>query len=608
MHENLIGRELGNGRFKIIGDEPLGRGGFATVYLGMQVQLNRKVAIKILSASAAEDEELVRRFIREARVVAMFEHPNIIKVIDSGSEDGINYFVMNYLHGTLQALLNKPEYPEGLPLEHWLKIAKQIASALDYMHSHRTIKEFIHRDIKPGNIMFDESGNAILTDFGLVKGDQFSQLTLKDTVMGTPKYMSPEQVRGLPLDHRSDLYSFGIVLYEMLLGRPPFSGEPLTICHKQIAEKPPEPHSIKPDTPELVEKIVLKLIEKEPENRYQSARELHAELEEWENITYRSHFVSQKAKQSGNSQTMPIAGTAAEQPPDATPTMLQPLKNESTRSKSVKTPAPVKKASKIPYLLGALLLILSLTISVYVVQRFQSQTGYVTFQSEPEKASIFINNELLEQKTPWTQAFPTGDTLNLRFEFEGLQPIARTLIIASDSQTVTVKFDTTQFQHAPELPDRGILKIQSTPGGATIYVDGRKINEPTPLTLSEVQAGVRKIRLSKPGYRDYVKNIQIKPDQENVFEAELSKIPPAKPKLGRLSIVSNIWGTIWIKGESGNFGETPAVIKLPARSKPYQITVERVGYQTREGYREVVVQAGKELNLTFTLIDTTRQK
>jgi serine/threonine protein kinase len=600
----MIGKELGDGRFKIIGAEPLGRGGFATVHLGLQVQLNRKVAIKILSATAAEDAELVHRFIREARVVAMFEHPNIIRVIDSGSEAGLNYFVMTYLHGTLQQRLNEPANQNGLPLDRWLKIAKQISSALDYIHSHRTIKEFVHRDIKPGNIMFDESGNAILTDFGLVKGDQFSQLTLKDTVMGTPKYMSPEQVRGLQLDHRSDLYSFGIVLYEMLLGRPPFSGEPLTICHKQITETPPQPHSIKPDIPAPVENIILKLIEKDPAKRFQSARELYAELEEWENMTYRSQPT---ANWQSPSRTMPVPETADNSMPDATPTVLQPIKTEPDRaSKSAPAPRVRNTNSKALYFLGGLFLLLCLALGLYLTHPPETPVGWVTFQSKPEAAAIFVNNELLPHPTPWTQIFPAGDSLQIRFEFAGLSSIFKSLVVnANDTHRVVAEFDTLPRTNLAQLPEPGKLRIQSTPPGATIFVDGQKLAHQTPFTWGEIIPGNKKITLRKSGFLDYTENLEIEPAREHVLNATLVLKTSPQPEYGKLNIASNVWGTIWIKGETGDFGQTNTVLELPARPQPYQITVERVGYQTKEGYREVIVQPGTQTELTFTLIDTS---
>lgn len=604
MTEKMLGKELGDGRFKIISAEPLGRGGFATVYPGLQVQLNRKVAIKILSASAAEDAELVHRFIREARVVALFEHPNIIKVIDSGSEAGLNYFVMTYLHGTLQQLLCQHPNQNGLPLERWLKIAKQIASALDYMHSHRTIKEFVHRDIKPGNIMFDESGNAILTDFGLVKGEQFSQLTLKDTVMGTPKYMSPEQVRGLPLDQRSDLYSFGIVLYEMLLGRPPFSGEPLTICHKQISEIPPQPHSIKPDVPGPVEQIILKLIEKDPDKRFASARDLLAELEEWENMTFRR----QSASSQNISRTIPVSPGTRRPAADATPTTLQPIKTDPARSpKSEPIPVPHRRL----YLPGALVVLLSLVLGLYLTHSPDAPAGFVTFQSQPTAASIFVDEQLLPRQTPWTQSFPAGDTLQIRFELAEWNPIRKILIVGhADTQQVLAEFDTLLHSGLKPLPNQtqpnpAQLQIESHPSGAAIYINGEKLVHTTPLTLPDIAAGMKIIRLEKPGFLEYTENLEIEPGQNYRVNARLIQPEPTPPELGKVSIVANVWGTIWIKGESGDFGTTPTVLELPARPQPYQITVERVGYQTREGYREVVVRPGKQTELTFTLTDTS---
>lgn len=631
MSESLIGRELGNGRFKIIGDKPLGKGGFATVYLGMQKQLNRKVAIKILAPHAAEDGDLVRRFIREARVVAMFEHPNIIKVIDSGSEDGIHYFVMNYLPTTLHRLLSRAENRQGLPLQRWLTIAKDIASALNYMHHHGTVKEFLHRDIKPGNIMFDESNNAILTDFGLVKGEQLSQLTLKDAVMGTPKYMSPEQVRGTSLDQRSDLYSFGIVLFEMLVGKPPFTGEPMTICHKQIAEPPPRPHELKSTVPDEVEKIVLQLIEKDPAERYQSAIALLSDLNEWDNLTRTSQTEVGTQKWDRHAPEAPtviksitLSADQERKEVQSQPTVVKSvskLPDESIES-TQKTESHLfgKKRRSIYGAAGVFSLLGIILIAYLFLPRDRRQT-HLYLSTSPPGAAIFVNN-VAQSQTPQTIPVQIGDTLIVRFTLEDFRSHEQPVFITStDTQVVAVQLDSMKTVTSPERPAEkvnkqpaqnvvpqepvraatGQLVINSTPAGALVILDEPAQNKYTPCKLTKIPVGNIAVTLQLEGYESWSDNILIRKNETYTINADLIR------QFGKVSIVvvgDRAFGGIRIDGE--DYGSGPKEITLPVRPKPYKITVKSLGYKTQEGILDVTVKAGEIHRLIFTLKEISR--
>jgi len=267
--KDLIGRRLGAGRFEILA--LLGHGAFAEVYRGRQINLHRDVAIKILHERDAQDDHLVKRFHHEASAIAQFDHPYIIKIFDHGEEAGLHYYVMNLLPKSLRSLL-VPRQP--LSGEFIIRTAHQLAGALDY--AQRTVKNFLHRDIKPENMMLDREHNAMLSDFGLVRGEPFSQMTMRGTIMGTPTYMAPElwKPETGAIDERADLYALGITLYECAIGAPPFIGEPVAVYYQHLNVSPAPPRQRRPDLPPELEAIILRLIEKQPENRFASAAEL----------------------------------------------------------------------------------------------------------------------------------------------------------------------------------------------------------------------------------------------------------------------------------------------------------------------------------------------
>ena len=263
----------------ILGDryellEKIGEGGMSEVYKAKCHKLNRFVAVKILKKQFADNKEISQKFKREATAIANLSDANIVNVLDVGTQDDIDYIVMEYVSGkTLKELIN---YSGKLTYNTTIKIALQIAKALDCAHRNN----IIHRDIKPQNILVTETGEVKVTDFGIAKSTDSQTITNTTSIIGSAHYLSPEQAKGTYIDFRSDIYSFGIVLYEMVTGRLPFEGEsPVTVALKHLQEEPVPPKNINSAIPDSLNKLILKAIEKEPIKRYQNAKEIIQDLQ-----------------------------------------------------------------------------------------------------------------------------------------------------------------------------------------------------------------------------------------------------------------------------------------------------------------------------------------
>lgn len=266
--QSLAGQSLG--KYEIL--EEIGRGGFATVYKALDTTLDRLVALKVLAPHLIWDTNFVTRFKEEARTAANLHHPSIVIIYEVGEADGVHYIAMEYLPGrNLSTVLAE----EGsLPLLDVVNIIDQLASALDYTHA----SELVHRDIKPSNVIISDVGHATLTDFGIVKAATGSRLTATGTIMGTPEYMSPEQVTGEELGPSSDIYSLGIVCYEMLAGQAPFSGTTASVLHSHVYEPPPLLGELEPGLPQGVPEVIDKALAKKSADRFASAGEMAGAL------------------------------------------------------------------------------------------------------------------------------------------------------------------------------------------------------------------------------------------------------------------------------------------------------------------------------------------
>lgn len=267
----MIGKILGN-RYELL--QCVGEGGMSFVYKAKCRKLNRFVAVKILKDEFKNNEEIVRRFKKEATAIANLSNPNVVNVLDVGTQDDINYIVMEYVEGkTLKDIIKEKG---ALPYEVAISIGIKVAKALECAHK----SGIIHRDVKPQNILVNEEGVVKVTDFGIAKSMDSSTIAHTNSVMGSAHYFSPEQAKGTYTDYRTDLYSLGIVLYEMVTGVVPFNGDsPVTVAVKHIQEKAIPPKNINQNIPNSLNDLIMKAMEKDPVNRYQTAKEIIGDLE-----------------------------------------------------------------------------------------------------------------------------------------------------------------------------------------------------------------------------------------------------------------------------------------------------------------------------------------
>lgn len=598
----FIGRKLGAGRYEIL--ELFGKGSFAEVYRARQITLQRDVAIKILNEQASEDADLVKRFHREAEAVAQFDHPHIVKIFDHGSEDGIHYYVMNLLPRTLRALL-KPRKP--LPLEITLQIARQIASALAY--AQHTIKNFMHRDIKPENVMLDPSHNAILSDFGLVRGDQMAQLTVGNLVMGTPIYMSPEQIRGLALDQRSDLYALGVLLYECATGSPPFLGEIMAICHQHVSDAPASLKQKNPELPHAVEALILRLLEKSPELRFQNAAELLSALEALplELRQPKTSIYSQK--------TMPVKReTQSESPAWKTP---QPAKiqNEKPLSPSAKN----KSMLPVYAFVGVSVIAFSIGLFSYLKKEAPSNTpptsrkpdavaestkskpsvplsafGKLQITSQPAGAAIVLNGIERKEKTPaLIDSLRAGE-----YEVQLVLPSYRihvesVRVEAGRAHAITgaLALLPAAPQVANEVAQVPFTIISDPP--SEVVIDGENFGKPVNGFLrASLKLGAHQVQFRLPPHAPVTRQVTASRTGENTFEFKW---------FGQVRVQAfnedgdPEWGAVYFaaRGDTLNMEHVSDGTTWDAPAGEYSVLVKRSGYEMRDAPPKITVRGGE---------------
>ena len=456
---DMVRQEL-NEEYEIL--EELGRGGMAIVFRAKEKQLDREVAIKVLPFSLAFDKEFVERFQREARTSAKLEHPNIIPIYRVGKSGRIIYFVMKFLRGKpLSSILVARG---SLPPAEIKKILADVARALAYAHK----KEIVHRDIKPDNIMFDEHGHAVVTDFGIAKAASGGKLTGTGMSIGTPHYMSPEQAKAQPLDGRSDIYSLGVVAYQSLTGGVPFDGEDsFSIGYKHIMEEIPTPPLENPEKRQLFE-VVRKMMAKTPALRFQNADELISVLEGGRSVSFTTDATMAMPSMAGvrlsSAPTTPLPRATGTRPPvgEGVPATL--VGERPRRS-----------------VLSGLLLWLIIVGAVF------GGGGFYAYKQG-----------LIFAKSPGGSADSTAarDT---------------TRLAAADSTKTTgdTSHGTAVEPPAPAPGAPGKLVLQNLPQGARVSIDGQPVRG----NQVDLPPGVRHLTVRATGYQTYDRQVIITPGE-----------------------------------------------------------------------------------------------
>ncbi|HEY2935795.1 MAG TPA: Stk1 family PASTA domain-containing Ser/Thr kinase, partial [Gaiellaceae bacterium] len=351
---------LFDGRYRIV--RKLGTGGMANVYLAEDQELGRRVAIKILDDRHASDDQFVERFRREAKNAAGLNHPNIVSIYDRGEAEGTYYIAMEYLDGRSlkELIVSRGPAPINVAIDY----ARQILAALRFAHRN----SIVHRDIKPHNVLVDSDGRLKVTDFGIARAGA-SEMTEAGSIIGTAQYLSPEQAKGTTVDHRSDIYSVGVVLFELVTGRVPFTGDTaVEIAMRHLSSVPEPPSALREDVPHELDMVILRALAKDPDDRYQTAEEMEAELDR----VSRGLPVSQETEEAA---TMILSGGGI--PTDAT-TVIRPA--GGPRPPVYAPPPPVyyeepppHRRTVWPWLLALVLLAGAAVAGWYVYQQVQGQ-------------------------------------------------------------------------------------------------------------------------------------------------------------------------------------------------------------------------------------------
>ncbi len=472
--------------------QELGRGGMAIVYKAREKQLERDVAIKVLPFSLAFDAEFVERFQREARTSAKLEHPNIIPIYRVGRSGRVIYFVMKFLRG--ESLSERLEKHGSVPPEDIRRVLSQTAQALGYAHRNG----IVHRDIKPDNIMFDESGHAIVTDFGIAKAATGTRLTGTGMSIGTPHYMSPEQARAQSLDGRSDIYSLGVVAYLALAGEVPFDGEDsFAIGYKHIMEELPVPPLKGGEARSLFE-IIKRMMAKSPEDRFQNAEELVAALEGKGPVAAR-----------GSTAPPPSAVTVAPSKPPRVPGTVASPRTPTTpipgaaRQAVVRGPRQRETKKRSGVKVGMLMLLLL---------GGGGMGGYWYFYLDAQWPLPFMSDA-----TPVESSDDQEDSLLVAAADSGAMP-----------EDTSITQDSTMAEpETPEaaLPNTGTLVLRGMPRGAQVRIDGTLVESDS----LEVEPRTYKVEVERTGYEKYETSTAVGRGQNVVLQVEMQRVAEPAP-------------------------------------------------------------------------------
>lgn len=575
------------GRYEITGE--LGRGAMGVVYKALDPTIGRTVALKTmrLDVHGLDAQEMVRRFQNEARAAGVLNHPNIVTIYDAGEQDGIFYIAMEFIEGTtLHELLAEKRV---LATDEVLQLTRQICRGLDYAHSNG----IVHRDIKPANIMITGNGTVKIMDFGIAKSG--GQVTNTGQVLGTPNYMAPEQVKGRQLDGRSDLFSLGVILYEMLTGEKPFVGQNVTtIIYKIVNENPITPRDLDVTVHPGLSAIVTKALAKAPDDRYQTGADLVRDLENY--------------KLAGPVRT---GSTAAISPVPSAPekTLVLPLRVVAGNTARVagaaapalaKKPVPVKRpttailSSKRSVLLATIvtIIVLGSAMGGYAYHRTQVKMRQLAEEAKIKEAQQAAREPIaiaIPAPTPEEHKEEIAPDTTVKFF-----PAAKK---STPAQKVPTPLKATSSPNKVFVA-QSELKLLSQPDNAKVEIDGwSEPNWVTPFTASHLAAGTHTVVFSKSGFLQQTKSVESVAGKSVDVSADLA------PAVSTIVVTSNPQGAnVWVDGKDSGLN-TPT--QLTVEKGFHKITVRKAGF--KEMSMEDTVSEGQTMSFSPVLLSTNVQ-
>jgi predicted Ser/Thr protein kinase len=594
------------GRYEIVGE--LGKGAMGLVYKAKDPMIGRTVAMKTMrmDVHGMEADEMLKRFQNEARAAGVLNHLNVVTIYDAGEQDGMFYIAMEFIEGvTLHSLITQNRV---LPAEQVVDVSRQVLAGLDYAHSHGVV----HRDVKPANIMITPDKTVKIMDFGIAKAG--GGLTSAGQVLGTPNYMSPEQVKGRPLDGRSDLFSFGVILYEMVTGEKPFTGQNVTtIIYKIVNEHPIPPRELDVTIHPGLSAVITKALAKSPDERYQTGAELVKDLANYKafgasdaaatmsagaaasalnaNASDKTAVFDSQAMSKLGSGAMPAASsTPAAQPAAAAAPAPAPIPAfESTVDIAKRKLAPaVASAKKQPRMMaavaGVLVLVMLIAGVAWTKQRaaVKEQERIAEQQKQDEQRRLEEQQRAqIEQQvasapapdaaTPPPDAAPSQPAASTTPASAKPKPNAKPATTAGKPGTVPATTSGGQPAPQPAPATTGELQITSTPAGAEVHVDG-SIQGSTPFNVKNLTPGQHTVVVSKSGFQTATRAIDVAAGKPTPLVVALQPIPMAS-----VSIASQPAGANVFVDDKDSGKVTPAQLTLEAGE--HRITVRKPGFK-----------------------------